>query len=225
DRGRSRTNRHEAVRAAEVVVRQLERFPDRSIGVVAMNTTQREAIEDELAALTADRPELQALLATDKPEVPFFIKSLENVQGDERDTIVISVGYAKTVSGPLSLNFGPLNMGGGWRRLNVLVTRAKWQTILVTSIRSTELANVNPNNAGARALRDFIAYAERNGELPVEATTRTDGITNDFEDAVAEALRARGLTVDQQVGASGFRIDMAIRDHRDPNRYLLGVEC
>src|SRR5207302_5690659 len=128
------------------------------------------------------RPELDPLFATDLEE-PFFVKSLENVQGDERDTIIISIGYGKDRDGHLALNFGPLNMEGGWRRLNVLVTRAKWQTILVTSLRSHELAGVNPENRGAVALRNFIAYAEQGAALPAEPATATDAETNDFEDA------------------------------------------
>ncbi len=225
DRGRSRTNRQEAQRVASLVVEQLERFPERSVGVVAMNTTQREAIDDCLSDLTTDRGDLQAMLDREREREPFFVKSLENVQGDERDTMIISVGYARTLSGALSMNFGPLNMEGGWRRLNVLVTRAKWQTILVTSMRSHELSGVNPNNRGAVALRNFIAYAERSGQLPAEEVVVTDGATNDFEDAVAAALRDRGLNVDQQVGVSAYRIDMAIRDPRDRSRYVLGIEC
>lgn len=224
DRGRSRTNRREARRVAEVAIEQLDRYPERSIGVVAMNATQREAIQDALEELILERPDLAPLLDSARPE-PFFIKALENVQGDERDTMIISVGYGKTADGGLSLNFGPLNREGGWRRLNVLVTRAKWQTILVTSMRSQELAAVNPNNRGAVALRNFVAYAERGGELPPAQPTPTDAETNDFEDAVVEVLRERALIVDQQVGASDYRIDLAIRDPRDRNRYVLGVEC
>jgi very-short-patch-repair endonuclease len=139
--------------------------------------------------------------------------------------MMISVGYGKDANGHLSLNFGPLNMEGGWRRLNVLITRAKWQTTLVTGIRSHELGGISPNNRGAVALRDFIAYAERHCELPRPPSIPTAEETNDFEDAVATALRDRGLTVDQQVGASKFRIDLALRDPRDPSRYVLGVEC
>ncbi len=223
DRGKSRTNRAEARRVAKLVVEHLERFPGRSVGVVAMNANQREAIEDAASEELQDRPDLAAML-DEEPE-PFFVKSLENVQGDERDTMVISVGYGKDADGHLTLNFGPLNMEGGWRRLNVLVTRAKWQTILVTSVRSHELAGVNPQNRGAVALKNFIDYAERGCELPPSPVTLTGAETNDFEDAVSQTLRDRGLEVDQQVGASKFRIDLAIRDRRDPSRYVLGVEC
>jgi very-short-patch-repair endonuclease len=190
-----------------------------------MNAQQKEAIEDAIAEAVKQSPNILPLLDPSSGYEPFFVKSLENVQGDERDAMMISVGYGKDTNGHLSLNFGPLNMEGGWRRLNVLVTRAKWHTTLVTGIRSNELSGVSPANRGAAALRDFIAYAERNCELPQPPSAPTTEETNDFEDAVATALRDRGLTVDQQVGASQFRIDLAIRDRRNPSRYVLGVEC
>jgi very-short-patch-repair endonuclease len=225
DRGRSRTNRIEARKAAELVVEHFTRFPNRSLGVVAMNNQQKEAIEDAIAESVEHRPDILPLLDPRSVHEPFFVKSLENVQGDERDAMMISVAYGKDTNGHLSLNFGPINMDGGWRRLNVLITRAKWQTTLITSIRSHELSGISPNNRGAIALRDFIAYAERNCELPQPASAPTAEETNDFEDAVATALRNRGLTVDEQVGASKFRIDLAIRDRRDTSRYILGIEC
>jgi len=224
DRGRSRTNRREAQCVAELIIRHLDRFPERSLGVAAMNATQREAIEVALNELIEQRPDLAPLLSVARSE-PFFIKSLENVQGDERDTIIISVGYAKAQSGALNLNFGPLNREGGWRRLNVLVTRAKRQTILVTSMHSLDLAAVNPNNRGAFMLRKFIEYAEKGGVLPADPVAQSEAETNDFEEAVAEALRQRDLSVDEQVGVGSYRIDVAIRDPRDSTRYLIGVEC
>lgn len=224
DRGKSRKNRTEARMAAKLVIEQFEKYPERSLGVVAMNVSQKEAVEEALDEFLATRPHLTGLLDTQKKE-PFFVKSLENVQGDERDTIIISVGYAKTPDGALSYNFGPLNREGGWRRLNVLVTRAKWQTILVTSLRSQELGGINPNNRGAVILRNYIEYAEKGAELPAEAPVLTAEETNDFENGVAAALREAGCLVDEQVGASGYRIDLAVRDPRDPNRYLLAVEC
>lgn len=224
DRGRSRTNRIEAKRVAEIVVEQFKKYPERSLGVASMNASQKEAIEDALDELISNKPELQALLDTNRAE-PFFVKSLENVQGDERDTIIICIGYAKTPTGALSLNFGPLNSEGGWRRLNVLVTRAKWQTILVTSLRSHELSAINPLNKGAIMLRNYIQYVEQGGKLPSDPVTATNDETNDFEDSIATSLRDRGLIVDEQVGASEYRIDLAIRDPRDRNRYIMAVEC
>ncbi len=147
---------------------------------------QREAIEQARDEILLDRPDLEPLLDKRRDE-PFFTKTLENVQGEERDTITISIGYGKTAEGSLSMNFGPINQDGGWRRLNVIITRAKWQTILVTSIRSPELAGVNPLNRGATALRNFIAYGKRQGELLPQPAGPTTGESNDFEDAVPEA--------------------------------------
>ena len=223
DRGKSRTNRSEAHRVANLIIEQFRSHPDRSIGVAAMNVTQREAIEEALEEQMQGQFDLAPLFDASREE-PFFIKALENVQGDERDTIIISIGYGRTSDGALPFGFGPLNQEGGWRRLNVLITRAKWQVILVTSMRSNELAGVNPNNRGAIALRNFIAYAEQSGVLPTLTPVLTGGETNEFEDAVAEALRERGFLVDQQVGASQYRIDIAVRDPRCKNRYLIGVE-
>jgi very-short-patch-repair endonuclease len=225
DRGRSRTNRIEARRVAQLVIEHFSRFPDRSLGVVAMNLQQKEAIEDAIGEALELRPDVRSLMDPASVHEPFFVKSLENVQGDERDAMMISVGYGKDTNGRPSNNFGPLSKGGGWRRLNVLITRAKWHLTLITSIRSHELSGISPNNRGAVALRDFITYAERNCELPQPPSAPTLEETNDFEDAIATALRDRGLTVDEQVGASKFRIDLAIRDRRDSSRYILGVEC
>jgi very-short-patch-repair endonuclease len=154
-----------------------------------------------------------------------FVKSLENVQGDERDTMIISVGYGRDHAGGLSMNFGPINADGGWRRLNVLVTRAKWECVLVSSIRAHDLGGINPNNRGAVSLRGFLEFAERDGTLPAEAPVLTNAGTNEFEEAVRAALVTRGFEVDMQVGASRYRIDLAIRDPRNPRRYLLAVEC
>jgi len=224
DRGRSRTNRVEAQRVAELVIEQFKKYPERSLGVASMNASQKEAIEEALDGLISSKPELQAFMDANRPE-PFFVKSLENVQGDERDTIIICIGYAKTPTGALSLNFGPLNSEGGWRRLNVLVTRAKWQTFLVTSLQSHELSAINPLNKGAIMLRNYIQYVEQGGKLPHDPVTTTSEETNDFEDSIATSLRDRGLIVDEQVGASEYRIDLAIRDPRDKNRYIMAVEC
>ena len=224
DRGKSRTNRIEAKTVVELIIEHFKNYPNRSLGVVSMNASQKELIENILDEQITSKPELQPLLDMNRPE-PFFVKSLENVQGDERDTIIICIGYAKTPIGSLSLNFGPLNSDGGWRRLNVLITRAKWQTILVTSLQSHELSGINLLNKGAIMLREYIRYAENDGILSSEPVTETNEETNDFEDSIAVSLRDRGLIVDEQVGASEYRIDLAIRDPRDLNRYIMAVEC
>jgi very-short-patch-repair endonuclease len=224
DRGRSRMNRREAISVARLAVEHFERFPDRTLGIVAMGISQKEAIEDAISEEIATRPDLQPFFDPKRHE-GYFVKSLENVQGDERDTMIISVGYGRDREGGLSMNFGPVNAEGGWRRLNVLVTRAKWECILVSSLKASDLSQVNPNNRGAVALRSFLEFADRGGEVPSEPAIQTQAETNDFEDAVRAALIDRGLTVDAQVGASRYRIDLAVRDPNNPRRYVLGVEC
>lgn len=224
DRGRSRTNRQEARRAAQIAIKHFIDFPERTLGIVAFNTSQREAIEDALNEELVQKPELLPFFDSSRKE-PFFVKSLESVQGDERDVIIVSVGYAKSADGNFTLNFGPLNSEGGERRLNVLVTRAKWQTILLTSIRSSELSRVNSQNQGAMSLKNYIEYAEREGSLPPDSVRLTEGETNDFEDSIREVLVDRGYSVDVQVGAGNFRIDLAVRDPKDLSRFLIGIEC
>lgn len=224
DRGRSRMNRPEARVVARLALEHFEQSPERSLGIVALNLSQKDAIEDAIAEALSTRPELVPFFDESRHEGA-FVKSLENVQGDERDTMIISVGYGRDHVGGLSMNFGPINIDGGWRRLNVLVTRAKWECILVSSLRAHDLDGVNPNNRGAVSLRGFLEFAERGGELPVDSAIATNAETNDFEEAIRAALEARGLSVDMQVGASRYRIDLAVCDPRNARRYLLGIEC
>src|SRR5262249_5306703 len=152
-------NRPEARAVARLAIEHFDQHPDRSLGIVSMNLSQKEAIEDAIAEALAELPDLAPFFDPGRAE-GVFVKSLENVQGDERDTMIISVGYGRDHSGGISMNFGPINIEGGWRRLNVLVTRAKWECILVTSLRSQDLVAVNPNNRGAVSLRNFLEFAE-----------------------------------------------------------------
>ena len=110
----------------------------KSLGVIAFSQTQQLAIDDELRVLRHERPEFDWAFAEEGTE-PFFIKNLENVQGDERDVIFFSVGYARDSTGKMSMNFGPLNKAGGERRLNVAVTRARFQVRLVSSITADDI--------------------------------------------------------------------------------------
>jgi very-short-patch-repair endonuclease len=224
DRGRSRMNRIESRIVARLALEHFEHYPERSLGIVALNLSQKEAIEDAIAEALLSRPDLVTFFDKSRHE-SVFVKSLENVQGDERDTMIISVGYGRDQAGGLSMNFGPINTDGGWRRLNVLITRAKWECILVSSLRAQDLSGVNPNNRGAVSLRSFLEFAERSGDLLPEAAVQTNAETNEFEESVRAAILDRGFKVDMQVGASRYRIDLAVRDHRDERRYLLGIEC
>jgi len=224
DRGKSRTNRIEARRVARLVFELARAFPNESLGVVAMSSAQREAIEDALEEEAATAPVALAPLQQHATE-PFFVKSLENVQGDERDRIVISVGYGKDGAGGMSLNLGPINSAHGWRRLNVLVTRARLETIVVSTVTEQDLAGLSPTNRGGIALRSFLRYVAQGGRLDRGVGQVTDGETNDFEDAVQAALEARGFSVQPQVGVGTYRIDLGVRDPVEPHQYAIGVEC
>ncbi|MDB4978141.1 MAG: ATPase, partial [Candidatus Peribacteria bacterium] len=226
DRGGSRINRKEARRVAKLIIEQLKSEPEKTLGVVAFNSSQKEAIEDALEEELQIHKDLAALLDPEKKEA-FFIKSLENVQGDERDVIIISVGYGKAQDGKMATNFGPMdNRQSGWRRLNVLVSRAKWKIILVTSIRSSELTGIQPDNRGRQGLKNYIQYAET-GFLneSKEAAKLLGEETNDFEESVRRELEMRGFKVDAQVGVGSFRIDLAVRDPNSNTGYVIGIEC
>ena len=196
-----------------------------SLGVVAFSVAQQELIDDLLTARRQTRPEMEPFFRDTENE-PFFIKNLETVQGDERDTIIFSVAYGKDAKGRLLLNFGPLNRAGGERRLNVAVTRAKSNVQLVSSMHYTDIDLKRTNSEGVRLLREYLDYAE-NGDKALERSISVpsdDQFDSDFEMEVCEFLRSNGFSVDSQVGCSGFRIDLGLR-MPDSSDYVLAIEC
>lgn len=222
DRGRSRTNRREARRVAELVVGHMRRYgTGRSLGVIALSSAQQEAIE---AALEA-HPEFSALADTVKDgDEPFFVKPLEHVQGDERDAIILSIGYGKAADGIFRLNLGPLNQDGGERRLNVAVTRSRQQVTIVSSIGAEDIDEAATTKRGPVLLKRYLQFAA-DGKLPPATTAPLEDVESEFERAVWDAVTAQGFQVDRQVGCSGYRIDLAVKDPKKPGRYLLGIEC
>ncbi len=221
DRGRTRTNREEAERVTDIVFELMETHsPDESIGVVALSRPQADLIE----ALIEERRMLSRHLDyrfSEEGAERFFVKNLENVQGDERDHMVLSVCYGPTPAGAVSNNFGPINREGGERRLNVAVTRARKSMTVVHSLRAEDISSDKP---GARQLRRYLEYV-RDPERAFESeVTGVGEPESPFEEAVLAALRQRGHRVDAQVGVSGYRIDLAIRSE-DGERYDLGIEC
>ncbi|MCW5940766.1 MAG: DUF3320 domain-containing protein [Fimbriimonadaceae bacterium] len=222
-RSRSRTNPQEAEAVIEAVARHLETTPELSLGVAAFSLAQQRTLEDKLDLLTEQRPELMAAYRAHHPFEPVFVKNLERIQGDERDVVLISVGYGKDESGALFMNFGPLNQDGGERRLNVLITRARRRCEVFANFRGSELRIEESTQAGVRALRTFLHYAET-GELDLpEATGRLP--QSPFEEAVVETVRRLGYEAHPQVGSAGFFVDIGVLDKEEPGRYRLGVEC
>ncbi len=229
-RGTTRTNPVEARRAVDLIIQHLDQHGwERSLGVITLSLPQRDAVELELHRRLQERPDLVSLVETETGAEPFFVKNLENVQGDERDSIILSLGYGPTEPGGIpSLAFGPITAAGGERRLNVAVTRAKHTMTLVSSMRPDHLdRTVNSRNDGPRMLASYVRYASRGGRFEEDhATTDPEAVPgSEFEEAVAAALTARGFEVRPQVGVSEFRIDLGIIHPEIPTRFILGVEC
>jgi very-short-patch-repair endonuclease len=205
------------------ILSHMREHPDKSLGVV-LNAKQRELIENEFDQRAKNDLSAQLYRSKDATSLePFFIKNLENVQGDERDVIFISVTYGKDPNGKLNQRFGPINGPTGHRRLNVLFTRAKDRIVVFSSIDPDDLRVEASSSWGVRALKSYLAYARTgNLEQPKDSTRLPD---SDFEIVVASALRERGYKVVPQVGTAGYFIDIAVRHPRKEGAYILAVEC
>ncbi len=227
-RSGSRKNLIEAEAVARAVMDHASNSGELSLGVVALSKHQQEAIVDKLEELRRSHTEAEWFFDSARPE-PFFVKNLENVQGDERDVIFISIGYGKDPQGYFHMNFGPINSEGGWRRLNVLITRARSRCEVFYSIRPDEIRVADLTDAerhslrGRVALRNYLEYVRtRQLEQPGMPCL---AVESPFEEAVAAALRQHAIDVVPQVGVAGFRIDLGVLDPEHPGDYLLGIEC
>jgi very-short-patch-repair endonuclease len=224
-RGGPRDNPVEAQTVAELVRLHAARPEPPSIGVVAFSHAQAETIQNAIDQMLTEHPELEEALGGDRLR-RYFVKNLENVQGDERDVMIFSVGYGPDEAGKLTLNFGPLNKEGGWRRLNVAITRARERVELVASFTSRELDTRGSSNRGVRELQRYLDYAERGyPALAIDLGQSGGDLESPLEQSVHAALVDWGLDVVPQVGTAGYRIDLGIRHPTEPGRFLLGVEC
>lgn len=225
DRGGKRTNEPEACKVVDLALEHLRSHPDKSLGIVSFSVAQTQAIEDELERRASRDPQIDDLLRQGRNN-GFFVKNLENVQGDERDVIIFSIGYGRDRHGRLTMNFGPLNQAGGERRLNVAVTRARERVVLVSSIRAVDIDPSQVQAPGVRLLHAYLDYAER-GPVALEAVAAIADreYESPLERDVAEVVRQMGYEVVPQVGCSGFRIDLGVRLPGQPGRFILGIEC
>ena len=215
-----------ATEVAEVVRLILEHArtrPGESLGVIALGMRHAERIDLALRAALASAPaDLEAFFAEDAPE-PFFVKNLERVQGDERDAIILSVGYGKHADGRMRYQWGPLLRDGGERRLNVAATRAKRRLTVVSSFSSHDVDPGRLTKPGARLLAEYLEYAGSGG-TPVAASGSDSGL-GAFESDVAARLAALGIMVVPQYGVGGYRVDFAAAHPDDPTRMILAVEA
>jgi len=224
DRGRTKQNRAEGEAVIGEIIRRLKdpELRKYSMGVVTFSSIQQTLIEDMLEDALKQEPELEILLSQ-LPE-PLFIKNLENVQGDERDVILFSVGYGPDSAGKVSLNFGPLNRQGGWRRLNVAVSRARYEMHVFSTLRSHHLNASRISAQGVLGLKAFLEYAEKGKPaLPVGEASELIQLGSNLHRSLVSELKTLGYDTDLYVGTSGFRVDIGILDPDREGQYLLGI--
>jgi len=221
----NRRNVEEASAIVEQITKQIIDHPDESVGIVAMNSEQRDEIEQQLDQRLKENHLLRGAMDKNRnSEESLFIKNLENVQGDERDVIYISMTYGPIqIGGRIMQRFGPINSDIGWRRLNVLFTRSKKRMRVFSSMGSSDILLKPSSSRGIKSLRAFLEYCEK-GHLYHTVCTGKEA-DSDFEIAVIRALNEHGYECEPQVGVAGFFIDLAVKDPGQPGRFLMGIEC
>ncbi len=210
-------NRIEAEAVARAVMAHAKDTPDESLGVAAFSIRQRDAILDAIEALRRESPDTEAFFTAHEDE-PFFVKNLENVQGDERDAILISVGYARGADGKLAMRFGPLSADGGERRLNVLITRAKKRCVVFSGIGAEDIDLDRAGGRGVAALKTFLQFAAGGERRAAQGEEAAAPLTK----VIAEEIRAAGKDPAARIGIAGLYLDVAAKEGAD---FVLGVEA
>jgi superfamily I DNA and/or RNA helicase len=215
---------------AKIIVKHLEKqmknYPDKSIGIGTFNSKQRDLIQDMVDEKEKESPIISNYIAKwSKRSEPFFIKNLENLQGDERDVILISTTYGKDKdTGKVYQRFGPINSDTGWRRLNVMFTRSKQKMEIFTSMKSSDIIISESSSRGARALKAFLNYLENGVVCAAPEITNRD-FDSEFEISVYNILKDCGFEAVPQVGVAGYFIDLAVTSTKNPNDFVLAIEC
>jgi len=224
DKGGRRDNRREGEAIVDRVTEHAQLSPSLSLGIATFSFAQRNLITELLEVRRRKDSTLDEFLREGQSE-GLFVKNIENVQGDERDVILVSVGYGPSVPGGRlnSMSFGPVNGEGGARRLNVLFTRARIRCEVFASFDPGDIDLSRTAAEGPRILKRFLEFA-KNGRLDNSAPTG-EGADSPFEEDVANVIRGQGFLADPQIGSAGFRIDLGIRHPDKPGTYILAVEC
>jgi hypothetical protein len=221
----SQTNQIEAKRVVDAAIEHMLHHKDESLGIVTLNLRQRDLIEEMLEARCRNFPETEVFRANwEKEGYGFFVKNLESVQGDERDVMFISTTFGPAPNTKVvRQNFGPISRKTGWRRLNVLFTRARKSVHVFSSMRPEDIVVDAGTPDGTKALREYLEFA-RSGVLASVGPTGGEA-ESDFEMAVTEVLKSAGYSVVPQLGVAGFRIDIAVKHPQYPAAYLAAIEC
>lgn len=240
----NQSNEIEALEVVRELKNTLQKHPGKSVGIITFNSKQQSKILDVIDKVAAEDEEFRVLyseiMSRDLDE-RLFVKNIENVQGDERDIIIFSIGYAKNEEGKVYNRFGSLNQKGGENRLNVAVTRAKEGIIVVSSIEPEDLNVSNTTERGPKLLKSYLKYVravsggkiedirsviqEMNEVVNTHTVHQALHFDSPFEEQVYQQLRNLGYEITTQVGMSGYRIDMAVVHPNDRSRYILGIEC
>jgi hypothetical protein len=222
DRGGARNNLKEAEKVTDLVFEHFKNYPKKTLGVVTFSIAQMDAVEEAIDRRLKEQPDFEPFFKEDRLE-GFFVKNLENVQGDERDVIFFSVGYGFDQQGQMTMNFGPLNKPGGERRLNVAVTRAREKVVLITSIKGSDI-DKDTQALGVQTLRTYLDYAEHGPET-LSTKSKGGAFDSSLDEDVAAEIKKLGYEVVPEVGCSGYRIDIGVVDPVNTGNFLLGVEC
>ncbi len=217
----------EVERVVHLVLDHARSRPEESLGVIALGIQHASRVEDALRDALSDEPDEVQAFFTDRGEEPFFVKNLERVQGDERDAVILTIGYGKTPHGRVLHRFGPLNVEGGERRLNVAVTRARRRMTVVSSLVADDLDPAKLKARGARLLREFLRYAAEGGAVRAPSPEGDGPVPGHHSIVMAElarGLRSHGLVVHEDHGSSADPIDLAVEHRYEPGRLLLAVE-
>ena len=221
--GQEESSSAEVQAVVSLVLEHAKNTPEVTLGVITMGIRHMMRVQAALDHALENHPELASFFDAKKSE-RFFIKNLERVQGDERDAIIISVGYGKDRAGNLPLRFGPLLPEGGRRRLNVAITRARQKVTVVSTFShlDIDLSRVRPGS-GVELLRNYLQYAASKGKRLGDAQL-TSRPLNDFEADVFDCLSSAGLKLIPQMGASQYCIDMVVQHPTKPGLYVLAIE-
>lgn len=225
ERGKGKVNRKEAETVVAEVLRRLKAASD-SIGVVTFNSEQQRLIENLFDQARRGDPSLDRHFDRNQTHEPVLVKNIENVQGDERDVIVFSVAVGPDQTGRVTAQISSLNGEGGHRRLNVAVTRARRELLVFTTLRPEQIDLGRTSAKGVVDFKHFLEFAQNGARAIAEEFSATGRETESpFEEAVKQALEAKGWTVHPQIGVSFFRVDLGVVHPDLPGRYLAGIEC
>jgi len=223
--GRNNLSPHgEVSKVIDLVLQHVADHPGESLGVIAFGQKHAERLEDELERRLRDEPDhVREWFDPDRVEA-FFVKNIERVQGDERSKIILTVGYAKSDDQRLRYNWGPVLQSGGQRRVNVAISRARRDLILVTSFAAADVDERASEAEGFQLMRRFITFASTNGQTFGDEGER-DFPLNPFEYDIHQRLLAAGLDVTPQYGVGRYRLDFAVRHPEKPGEFVLAIEA